>query len=462
LTCRDIPPLWGVQERAVEFAMSRPATMLNMDMGTGKTRVSLEILRRSEAKLSLVIAPKSVVPVWPGEIAKFLPDLGIRCEALDRDPIRKRAERIRGIREGQGKQEGPIVVIINYDVIWRPVILHELKAINWDLVILDESHRAKSAGSKTSKACYDIGKKARKRLCLSGTPMSNSPLDIFGQYKFLDDRIFGRYWGRFTDEFAIKGGPERQWIVGVKNQEELSRRFHSIAFTCTKEDIRREINLVDPPEETTRWGYLSPPARKIYNELERDFVVDLKGRLVSPQNVLVRLLRFQQITSGFVETTDEMGRDPQINRFDNYKIKLLRELLEDLPGQVPVVVFYRFRMDLEEIRSGVEGREVYEISGDRNELEEWKQDNSGVLAVQYSAGAEGISLVHSSYLVFYSGTYSLAEYNQAVARVYRPGQMNPVTVINLVMRDTIDEAILEAIRSKENLVDRVISLGRIM
>lgn len=454
----SLKPLWEVQRKAVDWALARPATMLNMDMGTGKTRTSIEVASRLGARRVLVVAPRSVLPVWGVEVPKFSPGVAPEVLVLSSGSSTQRRDRLREFLSAPG--DSPRWVVVNYEIIWREPIRAEL-AQSWDLMILDESHRAKSYNSKTSRACHSIGKRARRRLCLSGTPMANSPLDVFGQYRFLDDSIFGKSWARFTDEFAIRGGPERRFIVGHKNLDRLGQLFNSIAFTCTKADIAGEVDLGAEPTFEYRFGELDPKARKVYRDLEQDFVAEWSEGLVVPQNVLVRLLRFQQITSGFVEVVDEFGENPRIQDLPDRKLQLFRELLEDLPPQEPIVVFYKFREDLRKIRDNAGGRAVYEISGDRLELEEWNRDPTGLVAVQYRAGSEGISLVHSSYCIFYSGTFSLAESRQAQARLHRPGQTRPVTFFHLVLEKTIDQTIVETLEDKSDLVQRVMSTGRV-
>lgn len=454
-------PLWRVQEEAVRYGLEHPSTMLNMEMGTGKTRVAIEIIKRTLPDSVLVVAPKSVVPVWKREIEKYSDGNSFDVLELGTGTINSRAKRIKEFMAESSERIR--IIVINYDVVWRDTIYSQLIRHEWGIMILDESHRAKSHSSKTSKACYRLGRSADRRICLSGTPMSNSPLDVFGQYRFLDASIFGTGWTRFTDEFAVRGGPERRFIVGHRNLDVLGAKFHSIAYSCTKEDIREEAGLVDIEGILYRVGYLPPETRRIYQDLRRDFVAEYRSGLITAGNVLVRLLRFQQLTSGFVEMTDTEGKNPTIRELSNVKGVMLKEVVEDISNEEPVVVFYRFRKDVENIRGlfRPDIRPVFELSGDRNELEAWQDCPNGILAVQYQAGSVGVDLTHANYVVFYSLTFSLAEYQQAQSRVHRVGQKKPVTLIHLVIDDTVDEQILNALESKQNVIDQILANGLI-
>lgn len=450
-------PLWRIQREAIDYCLKNPNAMLNMDMGTGKTRVAIEVIMKLNCHNILVIAPKSVVPVWKTEVDKYAKDK-YDVLLLGNGTLKSRCKRFDDFMKNGDKRK---VVVINYDVVWRSEIYSRVSCLSWDIVILDESHRAKSHISKTSKACFRIGKSAERRLCLSGTPMANSPLDIFGQYRFLDQSIFGTRWGDFKEKYAVLGGPERRFIVGFKNLEELGERFNSIAFTATKADISKEAELVDEPEIVVRFGEMPKTTRKIYEDLRRDFISDWKGGIITASNVLVRLLRFQQLTSGFTCVSDIDEKESEYTMLDNVKINLLSELLEDLPISEPVVVFYKFRNDLMNIRSIKTERRVYELSGNRNESEKWKKDLNGILAVQYQAGSEGVDLTYSNYLVYYSLTHSLMQYDQSMARVHRPNQKKVVTVMHLIIENSIDEEMLLSLRNKRNIIQDVMENGRI-
>jgi SNF2 family DNA or RNA helicase len=137
---------------------------------------------------------------------------------------------------------------------------------------------------------------------------------------------------------------------------------------------------------------------------------------------------------------------------------LLADVLEDIPETEPVVVFCRFIADLEAVHAAGNrlGRRVCELSGRRDDLVAWQSGEAPILAVQYQAGSLGISLVRARYGIFYSLSWSLGEYQQARARLARPGQTRPVTFFHLIAVDTIDEVMLRALGGKAEVIQAVI------
>ena len=211
------PPRWPAQEEALQFALERPACMLDMEMGTGKTRVAIDsIMARPEVRTVLVVCPKAVMGVWPRELGKYAEEGSYRVfQRKPNETVRVTARRLWDFLEAPRRRKS--LIVINYDSVWRKplgdylVRLADRREIQ--MAVLDESHRAKAAGSKVSKYLAMLGRRVPVRMCLSGTPMANSPLDVYGQYRFLDRSIFGTSHERFLQRYAVLGGPERKFIV---------------------------------------------------------------------------------------------------------------------------------------------------------------------------------------------------------------------------------------------------------
>ena len=210
-----------------------------------------------------------------------------------------------------------------------------------------------------------------------------------------------------------------------------------------------------PPLLTvTRMCELGPKARKLYRTLEQDFIVYLEEGRITAVNTLARLLRLQQVTSGYGRTED--GRDVEV---DTTKAKLLADLLEDM-GKEPVVVFARFKHDLEVVHRVARRLELpsFEISGERKELSLWNE-GGGVLAVQIQSGGLGIDLTKARYAIYYSLGFSLGDYLQSRARLHRQGQERPVEIIHLVAAHTVDEKVLAALAAREQVVESILQRG---
>ena len=244
-------------------------------MGCGKTRVAIDAaFEREDVHSILVVCPKAVIPVWRTNLEKFrmTDPLNWDCAELTRGTVAQKTQALNQWYPKALQLDDKVFVIVNYDIVWRKPLGDRLLGMGFDLVILDESHRAKAAGSKVSKYLAMLGRKVKYRMCLSGTPMANSPLDVYGQYRFLDPSIFGTRHDTFLQEYAIMGGPERRFIVGFKNQQKLQAKFQSIAYSCKMEDIRDRLKLPDQLPPVTRMVDLPKRDMETSRVLGREFV----------------------------------------------------------------------------------------------------------------------------------------------------------------------------------------------
>lgn len=457
--------MWPAQEEALARVISQPATMLDMEMGCGKTRVAVEaVMAIPEVRCALVVCPKAVMGVWPREISKYTDPY--ECVTFMRragETVRGTAARLWDFLDAGSRAvtDSKTVIVINYDSVWRKPLgdylirladRHEI-----DMVILDESHRAKAAGSKVSKYLAMLGRRVPRRLCLSGTPMANSPLDVYGQYRFLDRSIFGTSHERFLQRYAVLGGPDRKFIVGYKDQQDLMDRFRSIAYTCHMSDVADRVKLPQalPPQVIG----VELPKRDMatLRDLERDFVAECAGGFVTASNMLVKLLRMQQVCAGFCEVVDGPMGEGEVRDLNQAKGDALQSVLHDLGPTERVVVFCVFRHDLDEVRhvAHSEGRHCYELSGRAHELDGWAEDPGSVIAVQIQAGAEGVDMTCASHAVYFSLPHSLALYEQSRARLHRPGQSRPVSFLHLIAEGTVDEGMYGSLQRKRDVIDEI-------
>lgn len=446
---------WENQEEAFAFAMAHDQCMLDMEMGTGKTRVAIDVaFARRDVRRVLVVCPKAVVPVWRENLEKFVDPKEWDCWDVQKGSVKAKAE---DLRKWMPRPYVKQFIIMNYDSVWRSPMGDLVLRFGVDMVILDESHRAKAAGSKVSKYLAMLGKRVRYKMCLSGTPMANSPLDVYGQYRFLDNTIFGTNHNQFLQEYAIMGGPERRFIVGFRNQKKLNQKFQQIAYTCKMSDVASRIKLPDALPPTRRMVQLPARDMRTCRELADDFIAECGTSNVVVKNVLGKMMRLQQIASGYCVVQDSPIDVPREEELNTAKEDALADMLEDVSPEAPVVVFCVFRHDLNAIARAARKakREAFEVSGSQNQLTEWKSSRGGVLAVQIQAGAEGIDMTNSHHAVYYSIPHSLALYNQSKARLYRPGQKNPVMFCHLLAEGTIDVAMYKALMKKEDVIEAI-------
>lgn len=421
------------------------------EMGTGKTLISIGIagylyLQKEINKL-LIVAPLSITKVWEEEFQKFA-DFDYQLEVLE-GPTKEKSETLRNLF-GTKLQ----VAVINYESCWR--MEKEIALWKPDMIICDESSKIKNPQAKQSKALYRLGKISKHNIILTGTPVTNNPLDFFSQYKFLDESIFGGSYYSFRARYAIMGGYGNYQVVGYKNLPELTEKAHSIAFRITKKEA------LDLPEQVdvTRYVELEPMARAIYNQVERDSYAELSQGEVVVRNVLTKLLRLSQITGGYIK--DEFSEIEE--HVSSAKLNALEEIIEEcLDADKKVVVFARFISEIDVITKMLKhyGIKYSLIRGDvkdrASEVEKFQNDKDvKVFVGQLQTTGMGLTLTASDTAVFYSLSYNFADYEQAKARIHRIGQKNNCTYIHLIAKKTIDEKVMEALSKKKNIADLVV------
>lgn len=449
---------WQNQEEAFNFAMQNPSVMLAMDMGTGKTRVAIDVaFERSDVHKILVVCPKAVRPVWRTNLEKFRNGESWKCWDFKSGTVKAKAKNLKEWMMNTVYAEKTFIVI-NYDSVWRTELGDLLySGIGFDMVILDESHRTKSAGSKVSKYLGMLGKRVKYKMCLSGTPMANSPLDVYGQYRFLDPTIYGTNYYLFKQQYAIMGGPDLKFVVGYKNQKDLNAKFQKIAYVCKMSDVADRIKLPAALPPTNLMVEIPPSDKKTIKELQKEFIAECGSSHVIANNVLVKMLRIQQICSGFCYTKENVYDDGEITELNTVKENALANMLLDIDVDENVVVFCTFRHDLEAIhRASTKcGRTSFELSGSENTLESWKTCKGAVIAVQIQAGAEGVDMTIANHAIYFSLPHSLAMYEQSKARLYRPGQTRPVSFCHIIAEGTVDESMYQSLIRKRDIMESI-------
>jgi len=446
------------QIAAFNKAISIPNFAALMEQGCGKTAVAIAVagyrFQRGEVRRVLVVAPASVVPVWPKEFATHA-DFPHDVRPLE-GSTQKRSE---VLKKWAPDPDVLQAAVINYEATWR--MDEALAAWGPDMIICDESQRIKTPGARQSKTMARLGAVAKYRMILTGTPVSQGPLDFYSQYRFLDRNIFGTSYYAFRARYALMGGYENRQVIGYQNLDDLVQKAHSVAFRCRKEDC------LDLPEQVDQVMYceLEKDARRIYDQLVKESVAELSNEevIVAP-NVLSRLLRLSQVTGGFYKS------DENITQVSKAKMVLLEETLDDLlDAGKKVVVFARFIPEIEAIVKMLEKKKVAHglIYGAtpmdaRGEMVESFQTDPAVkvFVAQIQTAGLGITLHAADTAIFYSLDYSYANYDQCRARIHRIGQKNNCTYIHLVARNTVDEKVLSALAQKRDLADQVVDNWR--
>jgi len=474
----NLPPIpvvktepWAHQVRGFWFLWhgldigdtAKGGMMLGMDMGTGKTKTVIDLINNADKiNTVLVTCPKAVVATWPEEMETHCAR-PFRVIALPKGPVKKRAAEA---TKAWGTQpEGCVTVyVINHEAVWREPFRTFVLKRQWDLLVVDECHRAKAPGGRLSKFLHTAGKRFRMRLGLTGTPMPRDHMDLFAQARFIDDTIYGTNYADFMGRYGwwkeIQTGKKDRFgrlivarkLTGVRNEEQLQGRLDSFCYRVMADDV---LDL-PPAVVMKRTCELDPKERRVYEDIKRKLVAEIDGGFVTAANGLVKLLRLQQATQGFVR--DECEVDHQVG---TSKADCLRDVLMDLDNHEPVVVYCRFHSDLDQVARVAEQLErgCLELSGRIDQLEKFKQGGGPIIAVQIDSGGVGVDLSRAAYTVYFSPTYNMGAYEQSLRRTRRPSKHEHATFFyyHLVAENTIDGMIYAALRGKKKIVDHVLA-----
>lgn len=451
------------QKIAFNFALQKleeqGCAALLMDMGLGKSLTSIAITGQlfNDKKIErvLVICPTSIIGVWLEEFKKFA-DFDYCIEAIIGTTMSKRKDKLKLLCHKIGLK----VAIINYEATWR--MEKELNIYKPDIIICDESQKIKNPSASQSKTIHRLGVKAKYKIILTGTPVQNSPMDVFSQWKFLDPNIFGLSFYAFRNHYAVMGGYYNHQILRYKNMDELTSKAHSVAYRITKEEA------LDLPEQIflNRYCELESTARKIYDTVAKESYAELMDGEITATNVLTKLMRLSQIAGGHVK--DDEGRMQVISKS---KLNELKDIMEDviIDNKKKLVIFARFIPEIESIKSLAREMDIrYSyITGEikteeRSEMcSKFQNDNNIKLFIaQIQTAGLGITLTAADTAVFYSLDFNYANYSQAIARTHRIGQKNTCTYINLIATETVDEKILKALESKQDIAKNIVDNWR--
>jgi SNF2 family DNA or RNA helicase len=431
---------WQHQTRAFNFARElwasgRQGVLLALGMGCGKSKVTVDLICNESIALTIIFCPKSVVDEWPRQVALHaaLPlhvlTLGSGSTTDRRDLAKQFVNELANKSVEMGREQQGVIVTNYESIMAKPhsAFADWIASVDWGLVVCDEVHR------------------------ITGTPLPHSPIDAFAEYRFLDKSIFGPFITAFRARYCVMDPRFPSRVIGWNNRDELTKNLQQIMIQARPDDV-----LKLPPAVHMERRVKLNASFASYDQMEHDFVVWLKGgEEVSASNVLVKLLRLQQITGGHIDKTRPEGW--------NEKKVALCEALEELPEDEPVVVFCRFHPDLDQVHEIAKelGRGSLELSGRSwgNGLTDWQEGGAPILACQIQSGSLGVNMTRARYAVYFSLGFSLAEYEQSLARLRRPGQQGEsVVYIHLIAAGTVDEKVYAALRARKDVVESI--LGR--
>ena len=433
--------LHDYQRQAVQFIQERRKAGLFLDMGLGKTAISLTALN-ADSLPALVTAPKRVAEnVWEAEAALWRPDL--RVVVAKGTPKTREA----------ALASGADIVVIGRDNLADAVPhAHRFKTL-----IMDELSGWKSRASIRWKAAKKITQAPSVTHVwgLTGTPTPNGLLDLWPQMFLLDGgNRLGTTLGGYRERYFVAG---RQLPNGVITEWNLrpgaDKRIHKLLEDlCLSMDTDGKVDL-PPVTYNTISVPLPPKVRQIYKSMKNDLVADmtvLGGEIHSAVNAAVLTSKLAQICAGFMYVDDADIRDRAYDVLHKEKVAALKEIVEGTGSQV--LVAYRFQAELDLLKEGL-GSLAHTLDED-GVIQRWNSNTGQVpvlLAHPASAG-HGLNLQHGGHtMVWATVPWSLEEYMQMNKRLARQGQKHPVIIHHLIAPHTVDEAVLQRLAEKKSV-----------
>jgi hypothetical protein len=470
-------PPYDHQLKANVLARGKIAFGYFMEQGTGKTKTLLDdaadiFLNGGQAgKIDtlVIIAPNGVHAQWvneqiPEHLTTSVPWAGGYTVAT---PTAEEASRL---RKAMSFKDGLRVIAIHIDMMSYPkgkALLGEILRSSRAMLVVDESSRIKDSSSKRTKALLELGRLAKYRRILTGTPISQGVEDLYSQFAFLDKNILGyNSFYAFRNHFCRMGGFQNKKIVGYFNEEELKRKIDSYSYRVLKEDC------LDLPEKNfIRQEVLFTDEQKsMYNKMKKDFFLDLEDGILTARMALTRLIRLQQLIGGFIwkrSKKDEFGKivEPEVyQEFPNNRVPRTIEIIKEAQGKV--IVWIKFEGDWRLLTKALDEAKIGWVDYVGTTPQDQRQKNikafredpaTKVFLSSPKSGGVGLNLTAASEVIWYSRDFSLENELQANDRCHRIGQHFPVNYHYLVTPKSVDERIDKVLKSKkavaENLID---------
>jgi hypothetical protein len=466
------------QLKAFSLARGKRAFGYFMEQGTGKTKVLLDdaadvfLNGGEEGRIDtlIVVAPNGVHAQWINEqIPEHLsPSVKWAGGYTVASPS---AEEAKNLARAVSFKGGLRIIAIHIDMLSHKkgqTLLSDLLRGSRAMLVVDESSRIKDSSSKRTKTLLQMGKLAKYRRILTGTPISQGVEDLYSQFFFLDKHILGYdsvY--AFRNHFCKMGGFQNKKIVGYVNEDELKRKIDSYTFRVLKEDC------LDLPERNyiRQTVEFTDEQRKVYNDMKKDFFLDLEAGMLTARMALTRLIRLQQLIGGFIwkrpvkdKGTGKIVEPEVYQEFPNNRVGRTIDIIKEARGKV--IVWIKFEGDhrlltraLQEAKIGYVDYVGTTPKQDRQgNIQKFRDDPSiKVFLSSPKSGGIGLNLTAASEVIWYSRDFSLENELQANDRCHRIGQHFPVNYHYLITPKTVDERIDKILKSKkavaENLID---------
>lgn len=449
---------------AADLADKTPFRAIFDEPGCGKTATTVEILRREfnrQKRLlrTLIFAPLSVCPQWKLEFENFAPKIPQDRILVLTGPGKKRVDLFaRAAICGQ-----PFIAITNYEAVQIKEFYAALLRWKPEIAVADEMHMLKDAGGKRAKKIYPLTDGCSKRIGLTGTPVPNGLIDIFGQFKFLDPAIFGPgFWSFRTRFFYDRNSGKKfaypDWVPHPSAAKDIAYAISKCSTQAKRKDC------LDLPERQVIQVNVDMGAgqRKAYNQMKRDFMTEVKGEVMSADFAMVKTLRMQQIIAGYIQPDNA---EKPVFFEDQPRLDALMDIVRSV-GKEKIIIWTNFQPTYDQIARALqkEGYNIAFLTGEQttpqkgHSIETFCRGETQILISNPAAGGTGLNLQEAKVSIYYSRGYNSVHFEQSQDRNYRSGSEmhDKILQYQLITRDSVDEVIGHALMAKKSVGEAVL------
>jgi len=457
------------QKKVLESSWNETVWAYFLEMGTGKSKICIDnaaiLFERGQIDTLVVIAPKGVYRNWARiEVPTHLPERIERDLAVWR-PSPNKAEK-KALTDLLEPSEAFKILVMNVEALSTAKgqrFLEALLKATTAMLAVDESTTIKSPKARRTKTLLKLGALARYRRILTGFPVTQSPMDLWAQARFLDERLLGdcgdNYY-QFQYRYAIMkkrtmGSHTFNQVVGYRNLDALSEMIGKFSSRILKEEC---LDL--PPKVYLRRNVtLTDDQARIYMQLKEYALAHLDDdEFMTTPNVLTQLLRMQQVLSGHT-----LSSEGNLFEIKDNRLSELQNCLDEMDGKT--IVWSRFRYDVKRIAEALSNdhgpESVVSYFGDTSDddrtqaIERFQNGEARFFVGNPQTGGMGITLTAAQNVIYFANSFDLAIRTQSEDRAHRIGQEKSVTYVDLIAEGTIDEKIVTALRNKMDIATKV-------
>ena len=425
------------QRYAAEFIITQPVAALLLDMGLGKTSITLTAINdllfdSFEVHKVLVVAPLRVArDTWSAEIEKWEHLKNLRYSVV----VGTAQERISALHV-----PADIYIINRENIQW--LVEESGLPFDFDMAVIDELSSFKNHLSKRFRAFMKVRPKLKRIVGLTGTPAGNGLMDLFAEFKLLDmgerlGRLIGQYRNAYFQPDKCNGMVISSYKPLPDAEQQIYDKISDITISMKATDHLKIAELISA-EYTIQ---LSEKEKEKYDHLKKDLILSTEDNEVTAANAASLSNKLSQMANGAVYSDDE-----SVIQVHDRKLDALEDIIESMNGK-PLLVAYWFKHDLERIRKRFEIREIKSSE----DISDWNSGKIPVALIHPASAGHGLNLQSGgSTLVWFGLTWSLELYQQTNARLWRQGQTADTVVIqHIIAKGTIDEQIMKALKTKD-------------